>query len=275
MTRNFFGLRCGPQAQIGLQLEVAAKKHGRQKQRQLKSVFVGGGEEAHRPVEVEAKAVRAEALQLADEAVELHEAQQLPVALRRLFADDDVDARRAQQHRLGQRDVVTLQQAFGGDILELRQPLFTFEIGEQTLIDGFRRQAEFRRNFRQNGRAVEDKGSRLLAPPGRDAEGGGAQLFGRRRRVHLELAAVLQQLGQSLMHELAGVVAERLALFVVQLAARLALTAAEHLQHPLGRLQPGGIGRVDVVGDDAIAGVADADHFAGEHGWMGLRPWMT
>ena len=67
------------------------------------------------------------------------------------------------------------------------------------------------------------------------------------------------------MHELAGVVAERLALFVVQLAARPALAAAEHLQHALGRFQPRGVVGREVVRDDAVAGVADADHFAGEH----------
>ena len=204
----------------------------------MKTVFIRGREEAHRPVEVEAETVRAEPFQLADEAVELHHPQQLAVARRRLLADDDVDPRRAQQHGLGQRDVVALQQPLGGYVLEFRQPLFTFEVREKPPIDGFRRQCEFRGDFRQDGAAVEDERRRLPAPSGRRAESGGAQLLRRGGRVHLEFAAVFQELGQALMHELAGVVAERLALLVVQLAARPALAAAEHLQHPLGRLQP-------------------------------------
>ena len=74
------GLALRPPAQLGLQLEVAAEQHGRQEKRQLKTVFLRGREEAHRPVEVQPEAVRPEPLQLADEAVELHAPQQLPVA---------------------------------------------------------------------------------------------------------------------------------------------------------------------------------------------------
>lgn len=84
-------MRCGP-AQIGLQLELLAQQHRRQEQRQLQAVLLRRREQAHRPVEVQGVALRPDALDLAEQPVELDGPEQLPVARRRLVLDGDVDA---------------------------------------------------------------------------------------------------------------------------------------------------------------------------------------
>src|SRR5262249_37375290 len=91
----------------------------------------------------------------------------------------------------------------------------------------------------------------------------------------LEIAAVFEQLRQPLVDELARVVAERLALVLLQLAARPPVLAAEQFQQPLGYFQPGGVVNVQVVGDDAVAGVADAHHLAGQHVGRSISSMMS
>src|SRR5262249_14792464 len=91
-------------------------------------------------------------------------------------------------------------------------------------------------------------------------------LLGRVAGDDLERAAVLQQLGEPLVDELARVVAERLAALVLQLAARPPFLPAEQPQQPLRHLVPGGVAGVEVAGEDAVPREADADHLTGEHG---------
>ena len=193
--------------------------------------------------------------------------QQLPIALRWFVADDDMDARRTQHYRLCQSDIVPLQQPLRAKVFELRKPLFTFKVGEQPLIDGFRCQAEFRRHVLQNSGAVRRRQERFPVVAGLAARNTAARnCSGGWSDDDLELAAIRQELDQPLMDELAGVVAERLPLFVLQLAARFAFLTAEQLEQSLGRFDPCEIGSIDIMGNDPITGVADADHFAGEHG---------
>src|SRR5262245_51612880 len=82
---------------------------------------------------------------------------------------------------------------------------------------------------------------------------------------NLELAAVFEQLEQPLVDQLAGVVAEGFLDLLLDLAARAPFLAAEHFEHLLGYLQPGGAVRIEVARQDAIPGMADADHLAREH----------
>src|SRR5206468_4050877 len=75
-------------AQIGGQRKVAAVQHGRQKVGQLQPVLLRGGEEAHRPVELEAIRVWPERLHVADEPMELDEPEQSSQLRRRMSGDD-------------------------------------------------------------------------------------------------------------------------------------------------------------------------------------------
>ena len=178
----------------------------------------------------------------------------------------------AQQHSLGESDVVALEKTFDRNVLELDETLFAFEIGEQAVIDDLRRHAEIGGDILKDGSPVE--GSVAETGRGGGAKDGGPQFLGRMAGHRLELAAILEQLGKPLMHELARIVAERLALIVVEFAACATVLAAEHLQQPLGDLAPGRVFGVEIMRHDAIPGEADTDLFAGEHRiliWLRVR----
>src|SRR5207302_1782882 len=109
-------------------------------------------------------------------AVKFDEPEQLPQPLRRLVADRDVYARRAQQHGLGEGDIVALQQALDGDICKADEALFALEVGEQAVLDDLRGDAESGRDALEDGRPVERRVA--AARLGRGAEDRGPQLLG-------------------------------------------------------------------------------------------------
>src|SRR5437899_2252825 len=74
------------------------------------AVLWRGRKETERAVEVQGVAFGPAFLGLANQTPKLHESHELTKPLWRLVADRDMDARRAQQHRLGQSDIVALQQ---------------------------------------------------------------------------------------------------------------------------------------------------------------------
>src|SRR4030095_618093 len=81
----------------------------------------------------------------------------------------------------------------------------------------------------------------------------------------LEIATVLQQLGQPLMDLRTGQAAEALLDLVLQLAARAADHAAVHVEHRLGPAPPGRIAGIEIPRLDAVLGDADAHQVAGKH----------
>src|SRR5207245_1772319 len=84
-------------------------------------------------------------------------------------------------------------------------------------------------------------GRSALRPPGalcRQAEDRGPKLFRRLTRHDLEFTPVLEQFGESLVDELAWVVAEGVAHVGLDLTAGATLATAEQLEQALGRLAP-------------------------------------
>src|SRR5205823_8707248 len=57
--------------------------------------------------------------------------------------------------RLSQGNVVALQQALGGGVLELYQPLLALQVSEETMIHDFRRQTKSACDFLENRLPVE------------------------------------------------------------------------------------------------------------------------
>src|SRR5262249_31417916 len=84
-------------------------------------------------------------------------------------------------------------------------------------------------------------------------------------RHDLELTAILQELRQPEMDKLRRIIANKLVEFFFQFTASPALHSAKQIEQLLGEHGPLLVGGVEVVRQQAIAGVADADHFAGEH----------
>src|ERR1700722_12932176 len=60
-------------------------------------------------------------------------------------------------------------------------------------------------------------------------------------------------------------VAEKVVDLLVELAARGTVAGAKNAEELLGDIKPLRIGRVEKLRHDLIAGIADTDHFAGEH----------
>ena len=82
----------------------------------------------------------------------------------------------------------------------------------------------------------------------------------------LKFAAIFQQFRQPAVDELSALVAEGVGEVFLHLAARAAFLAAEQVEQAAPRRRASRIVGVDVVRDDALLGVADADEIAGEHG---------
>jgi hypothetical protein len=193
-----------------------------------------------------------------------------------------MNTRGTQEHRLGQGDIVALEQALGRGVLEADQPLLAFQIGKDSLIDGFGRHLQPGGNVLQNRVAVKGagrlNGTRYFLIVAATADGSCRKhqltQFLRRMATHyLEFAAVFQQLGQALVHKLAGVGTERFFQILLERAAGPAFLAAEQIQKALGHLLPGRIGHVQVTGDDPITGVTNADQFTGKHGVASAGRW--
>ena len=166
-----------------------------------------------------------------------------------------MQARAAIQHRLRQRHIVALQQMFGADVLEMDETLFALEIGEQVLA----RLSPASGSIRWLPRAARRRGRRASPAIGlprqqgrqvavaRRSEHGGANRLRRMAGDDLEFAAILQQFRQSLMDDLAGVVAEQFALLFFQFAARSSLLTAKQRQQTLGDFAPGRIVYVEIA----------------------------
>ena len=107
----------------------------------------------------------------------------------------------------------------------------------------------------------------------RRPEHGGANRLRRMAGDDLEFTAIFEQFRQSLMDELAGIVAEQFALLFFQLAARAALLTAKQCQQALGDLAPARIVDVEVARNDAIASVADGNHFTCKHDAAAAARW--
>jgi hypothetical protein len=174
-----------------------------------------------------------------------------------------------------------VQQPFRAELFEPQQPLLAFQVSEQALLNGVRRQAQGVCYLLKDGSTME-VGMDLSLCAGtlrftRAGSGGSAedqlpQLLGRMSGNHFELAAVFEQLGQALMDELGRIIAEGFAEFVFQLAAGMADLFAEQIEQLLGDFQPGGVAGVDVNRNDPVAGKTDPDQSAGEHGALVSLP---
>src|SRR5207237_1215488 len=128
--------------QLRTELEIPAQQNGWQEQSQLETILLRRGKQTERTVEMKLITVRTGRLGATDQAVEFHQPEKLSVALWRFASNRHVNAGRTQQHRLGKGDIIALEQALRRDILEADQTLLAFEIGEQTLINGVRRQSQ-------------------------------------------------------------------------------------------------------------------------------------
>src|SRR5205823_3797185 len=127
-------------------------------------------------------------------------------------------------------------------VLEAYELLLGLKVREQTEIDFGRRQAESGCRVRKDRVAVKAGGTApsLLC----EAENRFAQLLRRLAGHHLKIAAVFEELGQSLVNELPRVAAKGFFEVGFQPAARAALLAAKQFQQPARRLQPYRIGRI-------------------------------
>src|SRR5262245_55077750 len=116
--------------QVRLQLEVLAQEQRRQEERELKAVLLRRGEEAQRTVQTQVVLALRARPGLAHEAMELEPAEELAKAPRALAADRHVERHRAQQYRLGQGDVVTIQQPVGRHVVEANETLLALQVRE-------------------------------------------------------------------------------------------------------------------------------------------------
>src|SRR5580765_1733679 len=99
-------------------------------------------EQTERAIDLENVLTLAAAFDLANQAMKLRQAKQLPILDGRFAANANFNAGGAEEYGLREGDVITLQQPIGAKIVEADQPLFAFQIGEQTLLDLFERKAQ-------------------------------------------------------------------------------------------------------------------------------------
>src|SRR5438477_8720209 len=156
-------------------------------------------------------------LDLAYQPVELYLPEELPIALLRFAADRHMDTRRAEQHRLGQSDIVALKQTLGRQISKFRETLLAFKVGKQAGVDGLGRRVQGAGHLLQDAGAVEGRvmvpGSKqriarfrhvLLTLASRGREDLLPQFLGRMSGNGLKVTAIFQQLGQALITSCPG-----------------------------------------------------------------------
>jgi hypothetical protein len=98
------------------------------------------------------------------------------------------------------------------------------------------------------------------------------QLLGRVLRVHGELATIFEELGQTLGHQLARVVADGLLQLLFQLPARATRLSPEELKELFCQGLPSTIGGIDVQWQNPILDQSDPYQFAREHA---VFPWLS
>src|SRR5262245_42664215 len=84
-----------------------------------------------------------------------------------------------------------------------------------------------------------------------------------------ELAAVFEQLGETLLHERQRCVAERGGDLLLDLAARVPFLAAKDVDQPLGEPLVGRVIDSRERRDDPVARISDSNERAGEHWELG------
>ncbi len=110
-------------AQFGLEPEITAKQHRRQERGNLQPIFCRRGEEAQGPVDLEGITVAHAPFDPVHQAVKLEPPEELPVSHRPLISHLDPHAGRAQQHRLGEPDVVAVDEPLCRHIVERQQSI--------------------------------------------------------------------------------------------------------------------------------------------------------
>ena len=226
----------------------------------MQSIFLRGREQAERPIESETIHIRAGRFHVADQPMKLDEPEQSSQFGGRFAADIDLDADGLEQDRLGERDVVALEQQVRADRFEMHHPLLALEVCEQAAVDFLGRHVQVTADGGEDSGPVERPGGTSRF---RGAEDDLAKLFRRMPGDGLELAAIFEKLGQSLLDERERSVAERGGDVVLNFAARVRFLAVKDFEQLLGhrdvsRVIDGGIGR-----DDPVADKTDADEGAG------------
>ena len=243
-----------------------------------------GAEEAEWAVDLDGVAIGHCSLHPVNEPVKLELAEELAIARRTLVANLGIHADRTQQNGLCQGNVVTIDEPLSGHVLELEQPVFVSEVGEEGLQQGFRRQLQLQGDGREHLVAAK-RGSGRQADGvflARSCRAQPAAGLGRRGKDlvpnllgwdvgdDLELGPVFQNLGDSTMGQRRlSPAAEELVNFFLDLAAGHTHTLAKNRQQALGRLQPLRVVAVQVKRDDPLFGCPDADKITGEH----EHPW--
>ena len=124
----------------------------------------------------------------------------------------------------------------------------------------------FHRHF--HGRLIEDRRSIELAATW-GSSGREKNLFVRVVRrmsgINFKFAAIFEQLGHALLHQLTRMIANGLAQLLLRLAPCLARQRAKHFKQMRGHLAPVPFLNVDVDGNQLIAMNANANELAGEH----------
>ncbi len=256
-------------SKIGFELKVATEQKRGQKERQLQTVFLRRGEKAHRPVDVQHEAGLRGSFDFANEPMKFDFAKELSIALRRLITNGDVCFGRTEQNRLGERDVVSMQELLGCDVFELDEALLAFEVREESKVDLFTGEIKGGTDFFEDGLAIEFAGGGALLGGGTEDEI--TQLSGGMVGDGVKLATVHQKLGESLMHELSGGVAEELIDVVFEGAATAAFLIAKDFDELFRDVKPVGVLDVEIIGEDALSRVLDSHHFSGQHRSGSLR----
>ena len=155
-----------------------------------------------------------------------------------------------------------MEELFRGEVGEPQHPLLVRQVREQGPVHVVGTDAEFGPGSGQHGSPVEPAGPALHP---REPEGGLADLVRRGVGRRLEFAAVFEELGQPLVDELGGAVADEPFEVGREFAAGPAGPVPVGEEELVGDAEPVGRVGVEVQWHQLGAGRADADELAGKH----------
>jgi hypothetical protein len=193
----------------------------------------------------------------------------LPIARGSITTQLDSQRDGLQQDGLGESKVIAVDQSLRREVVESEHAIFVLEIGEECGADAARIESERRSHLLQDRLGFESgpdgRPSLNSACLGRRIEDPGSEYLRIQIRDHLELRAILEDLGHPARNESPRVMAQQSFDILGQFTACPSSSRTVDFEHALRDFQPCRIIAANIERNDAILLNSDSDEVGCEH----------
>jgi hypothetical protein len=210
----------GSPKEFGFEAKIGAMEEVGEEVRDLDAVFGCGGVKAEWPIDGERVTRVWIACGAYEEPVEFEPTEELSITCGGIGADFDGHSHGFEEDGLDECDVVSVDEALGGDVVERLHSIFAAEIGEECGGDEMGFDVEFGGDGLEDDFGIESDGfsidlagasfsiGHFMSLGGGEFEGSCAEGFGLDRGDDIELGTIFEDFGDAAVGEGSGVVAD-------------------------------------------------------------------